>query len=203
MGFDAGRLRRGELIAAGGGIVLLVALFLLPWFEFGGAPGRLAANSRASASLDGWRSLTDIRWILLIAIVVSLALVLFTATRRSPAIPVTLSMLTCMLGGLSSLLVIYRLIDHPGAASGAAPTVARPGIYLGLIAAVAIAYGGYLSMRAESSPFGDPASVETVRTAWTGAGSMARTGAGSASRAEADSAPRTESSSAGRTGRDV
>ena len=88
-------------------------------------------------------------------------------------------------------------------ASGAAPTVAKPGIYLGLIAAVAIAYGGYLSMRAESSPFGDPASVETVRTAWTGAGSMARTGAGSASRAEADSAPRTESSSAGRTGRDV
>jgi hypothetical protein len=201
VGFDAGRLRRGELVAGGGGIVLSLALFLLPWFSFGASVGTAAARSPA-ASLDGWHSLTGIRWILLITIAVSLAVVVLTATRRSPAVPVTFSMLTVLLGGLSSLLVLYRIIDHPGAGSALAPVTAKPGLYVGLIAAAVIAYGGYLSMHTEGSTFGDPASVETVPIGRTVPGSEGREERDEMGRVNPDSGSPTESSSAGRPGRD-
>ena len=32
-------------------------------------------------------------------------------------------------------------------------------MYVGFVAALAVAYGGYLSLRTESSPFGDPSSI--------------------------------------------
>lgn len=194
MGFDAGRLHRGELIAAGGGVVLLLAMFLLPWFRDGSAGGASASRGVA-ASLDGWNSLTYVRWVLLIAVAISIAVVALTATRQSPAIPVTFSMLACVLGGLSSLLLIYRVIDHPTVTASVATVAARPGIYFGLVGALLIAYGGYLSMRAESSQFGDTAAIETVVVAPPEPGSAQLTGSGSESRSE--------SGSARSTGRDV
>ncbi|HEY5317539.1 MAG TPA: hypothetical protein VIJ20_06130, partial [Solirubrobacteraceae bacterium] len=69
MRFDVGRMRRGELIAAGGGVLLCVAVFFLPWFAVRGPAGSLAARSGASVSLDGWHALTTMRWILLVTIV--------------------------------------------------------------------------------------------------------------------------------------
>jgi len=177
VGFDAGRLRKGELVAGGGAVLMLADVFMLPWF---GAP------ASRPGSLDGWHALTDIRWILLLTIAVSLALVYCMAARRSPAIPITLSIFTSVLGGLSSLLLVYSLIDQPGAA--------RLGMYAGLIDAVVIAYGGYLSMRAEGSPFGDPASIETVHAPRTRAGPDGRT--------EPDSAEWTGPGTAGRSGVD-
>jgi hypothetical protein len=197
--FDAGKLRRGELVAGGGGILLLVALFLLPWFRVGGAARRIASAAGVSTSLDGWHSLTNIRWVLLIAIAVSIALVVATATRRSPAVPVTLSMISTVAGGLASLLVVFRIFDHPGVA----PAVAQSGIYIALVAVVSIAYGGYLSLRAERSAFGDPASVETVIPGRARAGVAGRTEPDAAGRAGPGSGSRTESGPAGRTGRDA
>jgi undecaprenyl pyrophosphate phosphatase UppP len=157
--FDAGRLRRGELIAGGGGIVLLLAIFALPWFEVTSASG-------ASTSLSGWQSLTDIRWVLLIAIAISSALLVATWARRSPAVPVTLSMISTVLGAVAVLCILFRIIDHPSLASASASATAavtvKPGIYVGLAAALVVAYGSYRSLRTEGSTFGDPASVETV-----------------------------------------
>lgn len=200
MTFDARRLRTGELIAGGGGILLLAALFLLPWFGVGGAGARTAGMV---SSLDGWHSLTVVRWMLVIAIATSVALVFLTAARRSPAVPATLSMITCVLGGVSLLLLLYRLIDHPGVASPGAPVTAKPGLYVGLLAAALIAYGGYRSLRAESSPFGDPASIETVFPGRPRPDSEAPTDPDPAERTGRGSASRTESSPAGWTGRDA
>jgi len=191
VGFDAGRLRRGELIAGVGATVLLVVLFFVPWLGHGGA-GEAHGARIAAASLNGWHSLTYVRWVLLISVAISVALVLFTATRRSPAIPITCSIFTSVLGGLSSLLLIFRLID-PGAGQPGA-TTAKPGIYFGLLASLLIAYGGYRSMRAESSPFGDTTAVETVAVAPAVPGSAELTGSAAASH--------TESSSAGQPRRD-
>jgi hypothetical protein len=155
VGFDAVSKNKGELIAAGGAVVLLAALFFLPWFDVG---GRVAASTGIPMSLDGWQALTAIRWVLLLAITASLALALLTVSQRAPALPVTTSMLTCVLGVLASLLLAFRAIDHSGLS-------ARSGIYVGFVAALAIAYGGFRSLRTESSPFGDPRSIETVSAA--------------------------------------
>jgi len=176
VGFDAGRLRRGELVAGGGGVLLLAALLLLPWFRVPRAAGRLAATG-GLVSLDGWHALTTSRWILLVTIAVAFALVFLTASQRATAVPVFLSMLSCVFGGLSSLVLLYRIIDHPA-------LTARAGIYVGFVAALGVGYGGYLSLRTEGGSFGDPSTIETVPTG----------------RAQSDAAGRIEPTSAGRPG---
>ncbi|HWF36769.1 MAG TPA: hypothetical protein VG295_15415 [Solirubrobacteraceae bacterium] len=148
MGFDAGRIRRGEIVAGGGGVLLLAGLFVLPWYAVRGPAGELRL-------LDGWQALTTTRWVLLVTIAAALALVFLTASRRSPALPVVASMLSCLLGGLSTVLLLFRVIDHPGLS-------ARAGIYIGFVAALAIGYGAYLALRTEGSWFGDPGSIKTV-----------------------------------------
>ena len=154
MAFDVGRMRRGELVAAGGAVLLLVALFALPAFAVRSG-GTLAVTGRAGMSLDGWQALTSTRWVLLITIVACVALVVLAVSQRAPAVPVTVALVSCLLGDLSSLLLLYRLIDHPG-------LTARSGIYLGLVGALAIGYGGYRTLRTEGSSFGDPRTIETV-----------------------------------------
>jgi hypothetical protein len=172
--FDAGRIRRGEVVAAGGAIVLLAALFLVPWFRVA-APGGVGSRAGLRVSLDGWQALTTTRWVLLLTIAACLLLVLLTVSRRAPAIPAVSSMVTCVLGGVSLLVLVYRIVDHPGLES-------RVGIYLGLVAVLAIGYGGYLSLRTESSPFGDPRSIETVSPGPARAGAEGREKSTSAGR---------------------
>ena len=53
---------------------------------------------------------------------------------------------------LSTVLVLYRIIDPP------ADCAAREfGVFLGLIAAAAVAFGGWLAMQEEGDLFGDEA----------------------------------------------
>jgi hypothetical protein len=147
--FNAERLRKGELIAGGAAIVLLVVMFLIPCFAIPVPSGGHAA------SLDGWQALRTTRWVLLVTVAVALALVVLTATRRAPAVPVAVAMFACLIGDLASLMLLYRVIHHPGLS-------ARAGIYIGLAAALAVAYGGYRSLRTEGSTFADPGAIETV-----------------------------------------
>jgi hypothetical protein len=165
--FDARRIHTGELVAAGGAVLLLAALLLLPWFT-AGAGGDLAPTAVHRVSLDGWHALRTIRWFLLVTVAVSGALLLLTASQRAPALPVVASMLTCVIGALSTLLVLFRIIHHPGLQP-------RVGVYIGALAAIAIGYGGYLSLRTESSPSSDLLTIETVPGERTRAGSGAST----------------------------
>jgi len=117
------------------------------------------SNLGQPTTFDGWNGLQTLRWLLLVTIVAALALAYFQASRRSPAIPVVLSVIVTVLGGLSALALIYRvLINTP-----ASTLDQRAGAYLGLVAAIVIAYGGYKSMREETGT--DPAvlDIETVR----------------------------------------
>jgi hypothetical protein len=182
MTLDAARLRIGELIAGGGAIVLLVALVALPWFG-------VTSRSGVATSVTGWESLSDIRWVLLIAIAIAVALVGATAGRRSPAVPVTLSMISTVTGAVALLCVLFRVIDHPSIASASGPVTSKPGLYVGLGAAVAIAYGSYRSLRAESSPFGDPATVETVFPGRAGGDAGDRSGSQAARHAGGNTGP--------------
>jgi hypothetical protein len=84
--------------------------------------------------------------------------VFFQASRRAPAIPVSLSLLTMVLGGLTVLWLIYRvLISPPGGDR-------KTGAIIGLLSACAIAYGGYRSVRQEGIAQADePAEIPTIR----------------------------------------
>jgi hypothetical protein len=161
------RLRPGEIIAAASAVLLLVFMFGLPWYSV--KPGLPAAGSAhaVSTKLSGWQGLTDIRWLILVTIIAALALAYSQATRRSPAIPVSLSVIVTVLALLTTLALIYRvLINVPGSDS---LVEARVGAYLALLSALGILYGGFTSMRQEGiSPSDAPTEIETVNARGTG-----------------------------------
>jgi hypothetical protein len=152
MNVDPSRLRRGELIVGLSAALLLALMFLLPWYR----------GSRGSPSLNGWHSLTWLRWLMLVTIVAGLSLFYLQLTRRAPALPVVMSVIVTVLGGLTALALIYRvLINLPGS-DGLAD--ARIGAFLGLISACAIAAGAFASLREEGVAPGDaPTEIPTVR----------------------------------------
>ncbi|MGI8714994.1 MAG: hypothetical protein ACR2NR_17795 [Solirubrobacteraceae bacterium] len=123
------RLRRAEVLAGVGGLALLVFLFVLNWLRSGG-------HNR-----HGWAAIPVLRWFLLVAALAALALAVTQATSRSPAVPVSLSVIVTVLGGLGTLLLIIRLLTtSDGLCAGA---------FLGLVAVAGIAVGGFASMRRE------------------------------------------------------
>ena len=126
MSFDPARLRRGEVLAAAGAILLLVFLLAGKW-----------AGSRT-----GWSAMPVVRWLLALTIAAAFGLLITQATRRSPAIPVTASLFVALLGLLSLLGLIYRVLISP-------PAHQHTAAYLGLLSALGLAYGGYLSLREE------------------------------------------------------
>jgi peptidoglycan/LPS O-acetylase OafA/YrhL len=122
-------LRRGELIAAASAVVLLVVLFVLPWF------------GSQHATRNGWQSLPVLRWLIVVTAVCGLLLAFFQQTRRAPALPVVLSVIVTALAVLTTVLLVIRL-----------PTSADTpelGAYLGLVCAAAMIVGGFYSMRDE------------------------------------------------------
>jgi hypothetical protein len=145
-----------------GAIVLLASTFLLTWYGLSGALAPTAERLGLSTSLTGWSGLSHVRWLILVSALVGLALPYFQASRRAPAIPVTLSVVVTMLGLLSTVALVIRVvIDPPGAGN---LLTQKPGAFVGLAGALAIAVGGYLSMRQEGIPAADaPAEIPTVR----------------------------------------
>jgi hypothetical protein len=130
MDFKPARLRRGEIVAGTGGLALLVFLFALPW---------LSAGSGHTST--GWSGLPTLRWLIIVSALTAVALAFTQATRSAPAIPVTLSVFVTVLGGLTAILLIIRLLT-----TGSGLQV---GAWLGLLAAIVITVGGFLSMREE------------------------------------------------------
>jgi hypothetical protein len=92
-----------------------------------------------------------------VTIAAALALVAAQVTRRSPAIPVTLSLVVAVLGLITVLSLIYRVLINP-------PAHEQAGAYLGLLSAIGLAYGGYLSLREEGIARRDaPSEIPVVR----------------------------------------
>ena len=151
MDFDPSRIRRGEALAGASAGVLLVLMFVLPWY------GPRAAGARPIASMTGWEALTGWRWLALLTVVVALCLMFFQGTRRAPALPVALSVVVTTLALVTVLWLGLRvLFDHP--------PHQRIGAVLGLLSAIALLCGGYLSMRDEGISEQDaPAEIPTVK----------------------------------------
>lgn len=161
MDIELSRLRLGEAVAGLGGLVLLFSLFVTTWYGTTGPISPTAALLGASTSYNGWHALTDLRWLILITAGLAIALAYFQATRRAPAIPVSLSVIVSVLALLTVLFLIYRvLINVPGPDS---VIDRKAGAYLGLISSLAVLYGAYASLRHEGiRPADAPAEIPTV-----------------------------------------
>lgn len=138
MDLKLSRLRSGEWIAGTGALVLLVTM-LLPWYGYAGESG--------AAQITGWDEFIHLRWLILVTIIAGLALAVLQAACRAPAIPVSLSVIVTVLGALTSLWLIYRvLISVPGSDG---LLVQKPAAYVGLASAFALTIGAFRSLRAE------------------------------------------------------
>ena len=145
-------LRTGEKIAGASGVALLIIMFLSWW----GAPGEVGdlaelAGVDVDTSANAWQAadFLDLVWALTALSGIALAAMAASATRTN--LPVAMSAITAGLGGISVLTIIYRIIDTPFDADR------KYGVFLGLIAAAGVAYGGWVAMQEEGTSFGDQA----------------------------------------------
>jgi hypothetical protein len=142
------RLRAGEWIAGAGGVALLLALFL-DWYSVPLAPVGGGALELPALQASGWQAFDVLDVLLALLALVPLALAALQATRTSPSLPVAFSVLATLAGALAALLVLYRIVNQPGPND---LVDVETGAWIGFAAAVAIAAGGWRSMRVERIP---------------------------------------------------
>lgn len=152
------RLGPGERIA-GTSAILLFAFMFFDWFgaEVTGVSGFSGAVPGAG---NAWDVLDYIPIVLLIAIVAALAMSARRLTGSTAEPPVPMSVIVAVLGAISFLLILFRIVDPPSFGNFGGVSVdatLEAGIFLGLISSGGIAYGGYLRMREEGITFGDAA----------------------------------------------
>jgi hypothetical protein len=143
-----GRMSQGQLIAAVGAAVLLVAMFL-PWIGVSGPslpsgvnlpPG--VSDAVGSSSENVWKGSTLDVYLLITVIVAALpALLALTDSAEEFSF---VSAATFLLGVVAVILIAaYLTVDFPDGAER------KIGAFIGAAAAVAIAYGGFRAMQEE------------------------------------------------------
>jgi len=153
------RLSAGEKIAGVSAILLFVFMFF-DWFGFevSGVPAFSGTVEGGGGS--AWDALDVIPIFLVLAVIAAVGVVVVRLTDADLEPPVSLNTIVAVLGALAVLLILYRIVDPPGGGSyGGVPvdTTLKVSIFLGLLSAVGIAYGGYSAMREEGITFGDAA----------------------------------------------
>jgi hypothetical protein len=156
---DLDRLSSGEKIAGVSAILLFVFMFF-NWFgvEVSGVGGFSGTISEGGG--NAWDTLDFIPIVLVVTIIAALGLAALRLSDSTfePAVPI--STVVTVLGAISVLLILFRIVDPPTFASfgGVSVDATRSiGVFLGLVAAGGIAYGGYTTMREEGVTFGDAA----------------------------------------------
>jgi hypothetical protein len=155
MQMDVDKLNTGEKIAGVSAVLLFIFMFFT-WFgvEVSGSEGFSGTVPGAGGS--AWDALDFIPIVLVIAIVVALINVFLRLSDSDYEPPVSMNVAVTVLGGLSVLLVLFRIVDPPSFGSFGGVSVdgtLEIGIFLGLVAAAGIAYGGYRGMQEEGSTF--------------------------------------------------
>ncbi|MEA2401066.1 MAG: hypothetical protein QOK00_1469 [Thermoleophilaceae bacterium] len=139
---DTSKLSVGEQIAGVSGVVLLISLFL-PWYGVDVSVGGFSASESASA----WEAMGFIDILLFLVAVVAIGVPVARAMGSLPD-DVPGPLLLVAAGAVGLLLVLYRLIDIPApdipdVAGNTIDFGRKLGIFVGLIAAGGVAYGGW------------------------------------------------------------
>ena len=154
---DFTRLTQGEKIAGASGLALILIMFIFSWYgvEVGG-------ESVPDSGANAWEAFGFIDIVLFVTVAAAIGLALISASQTEVGLPVAASAVVAGLGILSVILVLYRIVDTPGDLGAAAElldvNVTREiGVWLGLIAAIGVAYGGWQAMQEEGTSFGEQA----------------------------------------------
>jgi hypothetical protein len=135
------------MVAGIAGLVLILSMFVFAWFGLQGFTGD------AFDALDDWVNI-----VLVFTAFAGMALALFgSEVSRADAAP--LSVVTTALGAVSAVVILIHIIAPPGVETGVGSIDLDPevGVWVGLLASIAVAVGGYLSIQEENAaPAGAP-----------------------------------------------
>ena len=126
----------------------------------------LARRHRLDTSANAWQAFSLIDLILFICVVGIVAMVIAELAGAAVSMPVSPGAIITGLGGIAFLLILFRLIFTPdagGDVSDFAPAgvdvdvdvSSKIGLFLGFLASIGMAVGGWLTMQEEGSSFGD------------------------------------------------
>jgi hypothetical protein len=154
---DLNKVSQGEKIAGLSSIVLFVFMFF-DWFTVEVSGGNGVFSATATGGGSAWDALEWIPIWLVLTIVIALGVVALrlTDSQYEPQVPG--NAVVAIFGAVSFILILYRIVDPPGAGSvpGLSIDVSPAfGIFVSLVAAAGIAYGGYRAMDEEGVTFGE------------------------------------------------
>jgi len=134
-----------------GGLALFVSLFL-PWYGTDALDG---LDVGVTGDLNAWESFALLDVVLLLVAVVAVGLTLVALAESTPDLPRPPGRITMGVGALALVAILMRLVLPPEVDLGLgieADLQPRIGSFAGLVAAAAIAYGGW---RATEEPEAD------------------------------------------------
>jgi hypothetical protein len=134
-GFDASSIKRSTWLTGGGSVVLLISTFF-SWGKFSVGPVTLNVSGWDTGALGKL-----VFFAALIAIILVVVDYMKVDVSQMP-VPVSLALVGAAAAGL--LFVILRFLFMPDGLSRAW------GLYLAIIAAVALAYGAWLKLQEDS-----------------------------------------------------
>jgi len=147
-------LRSGEWISSISAILLFVLMFF-HWFgvKLVNTSNLLFAIQSVEPGKSAWEALEYIPIVLTIGIIVTLAVPALRLVDSFPKPSLPVNGLIAILGLVSMLLILLRIVDPP--TFGVEETITSEGtvqipIFLALLAAAGIAVGGWRTMREEA-----------------------------------------------------
>jgi hypothetical protein len=147
--FDFAAVPRSVWISVGGALILLISVFF-SWYTVSVHAGPLSISKSGS----GWDT-TDVAKLVALLALIALAVWAVDLFADNVNLPWPAATVAGACGALAILLVLYRIVSKPGDLGGPLPTGVSVGtawgIYLSLIAAIAVVVGAYLNMRETSS----------------------------------------------------
>lgn len=144
--------QRADLLAGIAGVVLLLSMFM-PWFGLSEAAEQALQEAEEvterfqgepldepDVTENAWQAFTFVDLILLVAALGGIRAGVAAVARQAGRSPIGATAVTTALGAIAVLLILYRVINPIGEAGR------EYGIFIGLIAAIGIAAGGWLSL---------------------------------------------------------
>jgi hypothetical protein len=128
------------VIAAAGGIVLAIALFM-PWFGKVSPYCVPLAGHHCGHNFDAWQAFGFTDFVLAAAAIGGIALALVAARSPKTDAAITSACFTAPVAALGTLLALYRVFEPPGRLD------TRYGLFIGLAAVATVTYGSWRAVR--------------------------------------------------------
>jgi hypothetical protein len=145
----------GEQLAGIAGLALILTMFLFAWYGFD-----LPAGSPDVNGLDAFDAYSD--WFNIILVFAGFGGIMLALFGNGVArLPISLSVITTVLAGLGTIVLVIYIISPPGAPGfGGIVEVDLSrefGLFLGLVELIALTLGAYMTMQEEGVSFGSAA----------------------------------------------